>query len=228
MTVELLNYTPLWVASEAIRTCWMSGDKSDTVFLQDSWVYEDIETVIVSREDGFDDYCMGDKDLALIERIGNKFKHASTLEHITYNFHISGVSRALLQEIARHRMANISVKSSRYTLKELKDISEVELDPEKFLVFTGNLDVDLSSVKALQRLQDNLKQGISNDLAKYCMPEAYKTEFAWSINLRSLQNFLNLRTDKAALWEIRNLAYEVAKAVPEEHQYLITEYIKGD
>ena len=43
------------------------------------------------------------------------------IDHIFYNFHIEGISRACLQEMMRHRhRASPSVKSTRYTLKELK------------------------------------------------------------------------------------------------------------
>ncbi len=194
MKVTLLHSTPLNVCSHAIRTCWQSFDKSD---------------------DG------GEKDLALIDRVGNKFKHASTLEHIHYNFFIQGISRALLQELARHRMASLSVKSTRYTLKELKECDVIEY--EKYLVFTGNEAVDNASKKALDALQKLLQGGISNDIAKYALPESYKSELTWSINARSLQNFLSLRTNKAALWEIRDLAYTVFEALPKEHQFLFEE-----
>jgi len=196
MKITLLHHTPLNICAHAIRTCWQSFDKSD---------------------DG------GEKDLALIDRVGNKFKHASTLEHITYNFYIQGISRALLQELARHRMASLSVKSTRYTLKELKECDVIEY--EKFLVFTGNEIVDRASKTALDNLQKVLKDGISNDIAKYCLPESYKTELTWSINARSLQNFLHLRTSKDALWEIRNLANAIYTALPEEHKYLFEEHI---
>ncbi|MEJ2437964.1 MAG: FAD-dependent thymidylate synthase [Sulfurovaceae bacterium] len=194
MKVTLLHSTPLNVCSHAIRTCWQSFDKSD---------------------DG------GEKDLALIDRVGNKYKHASTLEHIHYNFFIQGISRALLQELARHRMASLSVKSTRYTLKELKECESI--DYEKYLVFTGNEAVDSASKNALDALQKLLQSGISNDIAKYALPESYKSELTWSINARSLQNFLSLRTNKAALWEIRNLAYMVYEALPKEHQFLFEE-----
>lgn len=194
MKVTLLHSTPLNVCSHAIRTCWQSFDKSD---------------------DG------GEKDVALIDRVGNKFKHASTLEHLHYSFYIQGISRALLQELARHRMASLSVKSTRYTLKELKECDAI--DYEKYLVFTGNEAVDSASKNALDALQKLLQSGISNDIAKYALPESYKSELTWSINARSLQNFLSLRTNKAALWEMRDLAYIVYKALPKEHQFLFEE-----
>ena len=94
MQVDLLSNTDLRICATAIRTCYQSFHLSD---------------------DG------GEKDKALINKVGNINKHASTLEHLGYTFYISGISRALLQELARHRIASLSVKSTRYTLKELEN-----------------------------------------------------------------------------------------------------------
>ena len=203
MQVTLKHYTPLDVCAHAIRTCWQSFDKGD---------------------------CGGEKDKALIDRVGNKYKHASTLEHLVYTFYIQGISRALLQELARHRMASLSVKSTRYTLKELKSIEPFREDDykgaEKFIVITGNEMVDSASIKALNNLQAILKKGISNDIAKYALPECYKTELTWTINARSLQNFLSLRSAKAALWEIRNLANAIYNSLPSEHKYIFKDCIE--
>jgi len=202
MQITLMHHTPLEVCAHAIRTCWQSFDKSD---------------------EG------GDKDKALIDRVGNKYKHASTLEHLVYTFYIQGVSRALLQELARHRMASLSVKSTRYTLKELKNrepFKENDFeDAKNFIVLTGNIMVDNASIKALNNLQAILKEGISNDIAKFCLPESYKTELTWTINARSLQNFIELRTNKSALWEIRDMANAIYNNLPKEHQYLFKENI---
>jgi thymidylate synthase (FAD) len=44
--------------------------------------------------------------------------------------------------------------------------------------------------------------------------------------MRSLQNFLNLRTDKSALWEIQNLAHAVFEALPEEHKFMFNSFVK--
>jgi len=185
MEVLLKHYTPLSICSNAIRTCWQSFDKSDNG---------------------------GEKDKELIDRVGNKFKHSSTLEHLVYNFYIKGVSRALLEEFARHRIASLSVKSTRYTLKELKNEKEFyvfDSRAEKYLVKTDVDIVDNASLKALENLRQVLQKGISNDKAKYCLPESYKTELSWTINARSLQNFLSLRSSKSALWEIRELSLQI-------------------
>ncbi len=205
MTVTLMQNSSLEVCAHAIRTCWQSYDKSD---------------------------CGGPKDLDLINRVGNKFKHASTLEHLTYTFFIEDVSRALLQELARHRMASPSVKSTRYTLKELKEeeafSTKDTLRASKYLVMTQSDLVNEMSIKALENLRVVLQTKIGNDIAKYCLPESYKTSLTWTINARSLQNFIALRSSKAALWEIRNLAQAIFNALPKEHKYLFEDCVYSD
>ncbi len=205
MQVELLQNTSLQVCARAVRTCWQSQDKSDNG---------------------------GKKDLELIDRVGNKFKHASTLEHLSYTFYIEGVSRALLQELARHRMASLSVKSTRYTLKELRgeddfyDEDDGFLRASRYVVFTEDDFVNNMIVKNLENLRVLIKAGIANDKVKYCIPEAYKTELTWTINARSLQNFLHLRSSKSALWEIRDLSKMIFDNLPEEHKYLYISQIE--
>lgn len=202
MEITLMQHSSLEVCAHAIRTCWQSYDKSDNG---------------------------GEKDKELIDRVGNKFKHASTLEHLTYTFFIDGVSRALLQELARHRMASPSVKSTRYTLKELKEEAEFNTQDKqraaKYLVLTGNDLVDEMSIKALENLRIVLQEKIGNDVAKYCLPESYKTSLTWTVNARSLQNFIALRSAKSALWEIRELANNLFESLPEDHKYLFEDYV---
>lgn len=202
MKVELLQHTSLAVCAYAIRTCWSSHDKSDFG---------------------------GPTDLALIERVGNKHKHKSTLEHISYTFFVSGVSRALLQELARHRIASLSVQSTRYTLSKLLKQADLSFaTASDFLVLTGDSDVDQASFEALCNLQTLVRKGISNDKLKYALPESFKVELTWTINARSLQNFLSLRSSPHALWEIRDLAKAVFDALPDEHKYLFEDCIKQD
>ena len=208
MTVKLLHHSPLWLASNAIRMSHDNHDKSDTD----------------EQEVDFGSYEAGDKDKALIERIGNKFKHKSVMEQLVYWFDIDGISRACLQELARHRTARLTVKSSRYTLKEVINNPTRITD---FLVLTGNNSVDTVSRLSLYNLIDSYNnEGVSNDKLKYCLPEAFKTRLQWQIDGRNLQNFLELRTSKDALWEIRELAYNIFDNLPEEHKYLYVDSVK--
>ena len=116
MEIKLLHHTPLWVCAKAIRKCWNSEDKSDTISHKVDFAIDDIADFHLNGKI----LKCGEKDKDLIYRVGNKNKHSSTLEHLVYTFEIDGISRACLQELARHRIASLSVKSTRYTLKELK------------------------------------------------------------------------------------------------------------
>ena len=90
MKVKLLNYTPLEVADIAICKCYGNEPHSDS-----------------------------EKVKARINRVANVSKHASTIEHLYYNFDIDGISRACLQQICRHRVASYTVQSTRYVLSKL-------------------------------------------------------------------------------------------------------------
>ena len=162
-----------------------------------------------------------DRPMERLYRVGNKFKHASTLEHVNYTFDIDGVSRGLLQELARHRMQSLSVKSTRYTLKELKDAVHVDT----FFVHTGDEEVDERIEDSLYEVVAMLKRGVSNDVIKYMLPEAYKTSLVSTMNMRALQNFLKLRTNRAALEEIRQLAYKMYDVLPESHKFMLEEFV---
>ena len=162
---------------EATRTCYDSMSKSDN---------------------------LGEKDLALLEKIIDS-KHESVLEHMVFTFKITDISRACLQELARHRIASYSVKSTRYTLKELRDTPDNEL--EKFLIEDIESIVKSSAIDSLKKIKMMLNMSNPDmDKIKYALPECYKTELVWTINLRSLRNFLKLRLSLKAHQEIRKLA----------------------
>ena len=40
--------------------------------------------------------------------------HMSVLEHVSFTFHIEGISRACLAQLSRHRHISLSVRSQRY------------------------------------------------------------------------------------------------------------------
>ena len=196
MNVELLHFTPIMIAVKAIRTCYNSCDKSDE---------------------------LGEKDIKLLKSIIAN-NHTSTIEHISYNFKISGISRALLQELARHRVASLSVKSTRYTLRELKNVNTDDL--KNYLVkISDSIDeynrFRLATIQALIN-----EQNLSNDELKYMLPEAFKTELMLTINARSLRNLLELRLSGKALKEFRELARALYSQLPEPHRVLFDDIVE--
>ena len=185
---------------------------------------------------------LGAKDQALVRKIIDS-RHSSTLEHIYYNFAIQGISRAALQELARHRIASLSVQSTRYTLSK-RLIREQE-------PFDLTLDFDGTIKRAAQyiKLDDlyNTEAGIEyriksleilrqyvidsrlkSDITKYALPECWLVDLVWSINARSLHNFLTLRTAQGALLEMQLLSMDIMRALPCEHLELLFEDVARD
>lgn len=152
------------------------------------------------------------EDQGLLKRLIHKNKHESIMEHVVYVFNIKGLSRLSLQELARHRIASLSVKSSRYTLKEIKNKTLDEL----FNIPDDNLRPALLELLNILRLKEDLR----NDMLKYLCPESLKTDLVWTINARSLKNFFELRQSSQAHFEIHSLANEVFKALPPQHRFL--------
>jgi thymidylate synthase (FAD) len=185
---------------------------------------------------------IGEKDFELIQRIGNKLKHKSVLEQIVLFFEIDGISRACLQELARHRTERMVVQSTRYVLhKKLKnedpffeyredggivEVGDVYDRASKYVVFTENKEVDYAILQSLEYLRAIIEENISNDIAKYALPEAFKVKLQWQIDMRNFQSFLELRTSKEALWEIRDLALNLFYALPDKYRKLCEEYVK--
>lgn len=188
MYVELKYYSDKQLILDAIRLCWKSGDKSDN---------------------------FGQSDKRLIRNILKK-GHTSTLEHSLYTFHVVGVSRALLQELARHRIGiGISVESTRYTLKRILNGEKIE----EVLINTEDDDLNdliFSHFRKLISLINRKK--LTNDIAKYGITENYPVTLQMSFNARSLRHFIKLRSSKAAFKEIRNLANNFENLIPDDHK----------
>lgn len=234
MIVKLLHHSPLWLASHAIRMSHDNHGKSDTCFHNE--ILYDLGVMAECQECSCTYDCTketppecGDKDRELIARVGNKLKHKSVLEQLVYWFDIDGISRACLQELARHRTARLTVKSSRYTLKELKDVERIAVSDWCVIPYYNKEGCSAAIIETMRHsllnIQYFLREGRANDQVKYMLPEAFKTRLQWQIDGRNLQNFLVLRTSKDALWEIRLLAKAIYDALPSEHKYLYSEYV---
>lgn len=212
MHVELQKHGDLAEVIRAIRTCYDSMGKSDSVVVNDEFI-------------------VGAHDMELLRRIMSSGHH-STIEHLNYTYHIEGISRGCLQELARHRLASLSVKSSRYTLGRIKKeesfrygyLVKGDFDwnrVREYLVLSDSEEVNIAAATALETLRIIAVEGsVPNDQLKYCLPESFKTELIWTINARSLRNFLELRLPPRAHWEIRALAEKVLSLIPSGHRVL--------
>ena len=165
--------------------------------------------------------CYGKHDVSE-KRIRNCVKagHTSILEHASVTFSIEGVSRACMAQLTRHRMASFCIESQRYC-KYDRDF------------FYGSWYVTPPAFKEDESLRTRfiiamresgvayrkaIKDGVKPEDARYLLPEATKTNIVMTMNLREIFHFFDLRLDKAAQWEIRDLAALMREAVENEGQ----------
>ena len=90
--------------------------------------------------EGLDDQ----KAAGFVEMLAN-IGHESPIEHASFTFGIEGVSRSLLAQITRHRIASFSVQSQRYVdLKSFEYVvpPEIEADPEAKKLFLEAMEED--------------------------------------------------------------------------------------
>lgn len=198
--VKCEHYTPLNICSTAIRTCWDSHKHSDTT--------KDIEC--------------GEKDKELIDRVGNKLKHESVKNHITYNFSVKGISTKTLLALTRHDIGvEFSVQSTRYTTKKcIKDGTAGYTKTKNELVNKYLEDI-------LVMIKDCVDKNIENDDISMLLPQAWKYNLFCSMSLQALQHFLKLRYKKKdAHWDIVDFAEQLYLAIPTEHRFLFEDSIK--
>lgn len=188
MNVKLISYTP---------------DMEKIIYLAGRRCYsnEGIEILL----EKLDSKRVGDFIKARI-----KEGHDSILEHGVFTFAIEEVSRALLAQLTRHRIASYSVKSQRYNLED--NFSFVI--PESIRNNYDALNIYEEAMDFCQHWYERLiGLGIPKEDARYILPNAATTKLIWTINCRSLRNFLKLRLDIHAQREIRELAEKILEIV---------------
>lgn len=162
------------------------------------------------------------------------FGHQSPIEHISFTFGIEEVSRTLLAQITRHRIASFSVQSQRY-VKEKQfsfvtppQIAENEQAAElyqKAMQSAHETYMQLADILQKKNYQEMIAQGMDEKKAKsasekkaiedarFVLPNACDTKMILTMNARSLLNFFHLRCCNRAQWEIRDVATQMLKLV---------------
>lgn len=139
-----------------------------------------------------------------------KAGHMSVFEHASATLQIEGISRACLAQLTRHRIASYSVMSQRYCKVGGEDWYVV---PPSIVGADAEVRFRAQACDAMWSYQAAIDEGATFEDARFLLPEATKTSLVMTINARSLQNFLALRLDCHAQWEILSLAAEVEWAL---------------
>jgi thymidylate synthase (FAD) len=162
---------------------------------------------------------LADRDHGLI-RFLMRERHGTPFEHNAFRFHVK-LPIFVMREWARHRIGSFNEWSARYS----------QLDPEFYIPEPEDVrtqvgkpgsyrfdPVDAGLAEHTRETQaavyeqayaaylDLLEQGVAKEVARNVLPVAIYTQFYWTVNARSLMNFLSLRNAVTAQREIRRYA----------------------
>lgn len=147
----------------------------------------------------------GEKTEAFLQKI-TSLGHASVLEHASFTFALENVSRALLAQITRHRIASFSVKSQRYVKEHGFDYilpPTIGENEDAARAFAEAMEAAEKAYRAL------IEQGIPPEDARFVLPNACCTHIVVTMNARELLHFFELRCCNRAQWEIRAVAEQM-------------------
>lgn len=172
-----------------------------------------------------------EKTAAFVDML-SEIGHESPIEHASFTFGIEGVSRSLLAQLTRHRMASYSVQSQRYvTANQFEYVlpPEIAAIPQAADEYRRAMEEDqahydrLTSILKEKHLADKLAAGIPEkeaaraaekqaiEDARFVLPNACTTKIVMTMNARSLHNFFRHRCCNRAQWEIREMAEAMFK-----------------
>ena len=186
LKVKLIAHTPDAdkVVAAAAKLCYSAAD---------------VDTLL--------DNLTADKVESFIDKLAD-LGHESPFEHASYTFAVEDVSRALLAQLTRHRIASYSVQSQRYVDKAEFDYitppSIADSDEAEDIFNRCMMMIDLC-------YQELRKVGIPAEDARFVLPNACDTRIIFTMNARSLFNFFRLRCCHRAQWEIRAMADEMLR-----------------
>ena len=181
-----------------------------------------------------------DESAAKFVEMLSEIGHESPIEHASFTFGIEGVSRSLLAQITRHRMASFSVKSQRYvregafeyvTPPEIANIPEAKAIYDEIMAEDQKKYDRLAEILKEKHIKTFIEEGKDEKTAarlaekkaiedaRFVLPNACETQMIMTMNARSLHNFFKHRCCNRAQWEIKDIADQmlslVLKVAPE-------------
>ena len=157
-----------------------------------------------------------------------KHNHGTPFEHIVFTFHIR-CPIFVARQWFRHRIGSFNEISARYTELDTGFFVPTLLRQNKTSNHQASIEGNFTEEEiqsmmseykyALEIVEDTyhslLKKGMAREQARAILPLGTYTEFYWTVNLRSLFNFIRLRTAEDAQEEMRDYANAI-KLIAEE------------
>lgn len=131
--------------------------------------------------------------------------HESVCEHASFTFLVEGVSRVLLAQLTRHRLASFSVQSQRYAGLSGNEV----VLPDSILEEDDVADAIVETM--IEYYYELVKRGVPQEDARFVLPQGVSTKLMMTMNARELRHFFSLRCCNRAQWEIREMADEMLR-----------------
>lgn len=157
-------------------------------------------------------------------------RHGSPFEHNAFRFHIKAPI-FVFREWQRHRIASYNELSGRYVKFENPDFYVPEefrqrvegSKPGAYQYEKWKGGGKQAQALMLRHYQDCLDLynhyvdgGMATEQARLVLPLGLYSEMYWTTNARSMMNFLSLRNEEQAQWEIRQYAMVVEELFAEQ------------
>ena len=162
---------------------------------------------------------MDESDHGLI-RFLLRERHGTPFEHNSFRFHVRA-PLFVAREWFRHRVGSFNEFSMRYAratddfyVPEPEDVRTQVGKPGSYSFETVDPELAEATRDELRAVYDEayatyerlVERGVARELARLVMPVGAYTEFYWTVNARSLMNFVSLRAAETAQREIRRYA----------------------
>jgi thymidylate synthase (FAD) len=172
-------------------------------------------------------------------------KHHSPFEHQVFTFHIK-TPIFIARQWMRHRVSSYNEVSRRYTTKFAEEfyvpdhIRTQDTKNKQGSIISTNKELTKEDIKLITYAYDYaykiykelLSHGVAREMARMVLPVGQYTQFYWTVNTRALMNFLNLRADSHAQWEIQQYALALAEIfktkLPWTYEAFMTYEYRGD
>lgn len=143
-----------------------------------------------------------------IKRIVRR-KHLSLGRFASAHFEIN-CSRVTEAQLLRHKFLEFCIQSGRYTIHK-----PVFILPKKVTEILGENHIaymkrySSSLYNSYDSYLSLMECGVTKEDARYVLPESIVTNIAITGNFQAWYDFLKLRLDKKAQWEIREIAEKI-------------------
>ena len=184
---------------------------------------------------------MDDSDGGLI-RFLMRERHGTPFEHNAFRFHIR-CPIFVAREWFRHRVGSFNEFSMRYAratddfyVPEREDVrtqvgkpGAYSFEPVSDEVAEATRDRLAEIYEAAYTVYEELVElGVARELARAAIPVGAYTEFYWTVNARSLMNFVSLRAAETAQREIRRYAEAVERFFAERMPITHAAFVAND